>query len=581
MLKQGCRHAERWWVTARRASAVALALTAAMAVPAVTAASPTANVSLTFPASVTVGESGSGSLTIANASTFEDPSFTLCSSGENGPCAGSDGIVITPSCAQVVGGGGTLTCTAGGADAGVLQLDKSATGAAGSRCEGVLFLLEPFDAARGTFRISPTGGQDIRLAIAEQCRVDFTFRAMRMPALDGSGQPGAQTLPVATVGGRTYLSQPVAGGTSSLLTVTPAPPPPPSVTAVVPGSPSNDNLPEVVGTAAAGTTVNVYADVACGGSAVVQGAAEAFVTVGLTAAVADNTTTTFAATVTDPATGLSSPCSASSGSYVEDSAPPDTTIVAGPSGTTDDDAPVFRFLTDDPGATLSCRRNGAAFLPCVSPLQLPILQEADYSFEVRATDGAGNTDPTPASRAFAVGTTFQTSSLSGCSLRGKPRTGTPYNDDLRGTAAIDLLVGMSGSDVLRGLGGRDCLSGQGGTDRLYGGTGADQLFGGTDNDVLRGDSGNDRVNGESGVDRLDGGSGNDRLGGGSGNDRLTDRRGRDTFIGGAGHDRIDARDSAAGDRRKHDVIRCGAGHDTVLADRRDKVARDCERVTRR
>lgn len=53
------------------------------------------------------------------------------------------------------------------------------------------------------------------------------------------------------------------------------------------------------------------------------------------------------------------------------------------------------------------------------------------------------------------------------------------------------------------------------------------------------------------------------------------------FSGGAGIDRIDARDASAGDRRERDAIFCGAGHDFVLADRRDSVAGDCESVTRR
>jgi hypothetical protein len=29
-----------------------------------------------------------------------------------------------------------------------------------------------------------------------------------------------------------------------------------------------------------------------------------------------------------------------------------------------------------------------------------------------------------------------------------------------------------------------------------------------------------------------------------------------------------------------DLIRCGSGRDRVIAERRDRIARDCERVTR-
>jgi Ca2+-binding RTX toxin-like protein len=54
--------------------------------------------------------------------------------------------------------------------------------------------------------------------------------------------------------------------------------------------------------------------------------------------------------------------------------------------------------------------------------------------------------------------------------------------------------------------------------------------------------------------------------GGAGSDRIS---------GGAGNDVIRAKDGT------RDVIRCGAGRDTVVADRSDKVRKDCERVRRR
>jgi hypothetical protein len=46
---------------------------------------------------------------------------------------------------------------------------------------------------------------------------------------------------------------------------------------------------------------------------------------------------------------------------------------------------------------------------------------------------------------------------------------------------------------------------------------------------------------------------------------------------GAGNDVIVAVDS----RRHRDQISCGRGNDRVIADRNDRVTRDCERVTRR
>jgi Ca2+-binding RTX toxin-like protein len=68
----------------------------------------------------------------------------------------------------------------------------------------------------------------------------------------------------------------------------------------------------------------------------------------------------------------------------------------------------------------------------------------------------------------------------------------------------------------------------------------------------------------------------------AGADRLADHSGRDSFSGGAGNDHIDARDTTALGRRTPDTVSCGSGrYDVVLADRRDRVNHDCERIIRR
>jgi Ca2+-binding RTX toxin-like protein len=105
------------------------------------------------------------------------------------------------------------------------------------------------------------------------------------------------------------------------------------------------------------------------------------------------------------------------------------------------------------------------------------------------------------------------------------------------------------------------------------------VLGGPGADVLRGDDGDDALSGEDGNDTIGGGKGDDGLAGGAGTDSLTDGRGTDDFKGGAGDDRIDARDTTAAGRRGSDTVSCGAGRrDVALVDRRDHVARDCERV---
>ena len=88
---------------------------------------------------------------------------------------------------------------------------------------------------------------------------------------------------------------------------------------------------------------------------------------------------------------------------------------------------------------------------------------------------------------------------------------------------------------------------------VFAAIGAAAPSGGPGNDLVRGTPGADKLYGRGGNDRLFGLGGNDLLVGGSGNDALT---------GGAGADRLS----------------CGPGRDTANADRRDRVARDCESV---
>lgn len=164
--------------------------------------------------------------------------------------------------------------------------------------------------------------------------------------------------------------------------------------------------------------------------------------------------------------------------------------------------------------------------------------------------------------------------------------------NILGTGGNDRLVGTGAADVLQGLAGNDCLSGGLGNDRLDGGTGNDLIYGEQGNDRLAGSSGSDKLRGSSGNDSLSGGSGDDgtaagagndtvlggagddRLTGSAGADRLSGGSGGDRFSGGSGADRISARDGI------RDTINCGSGRDRVTADRRDRVSRNCERVSR-
>ena len=92
-------------------------------------------------------------------------------------------------------------------------------------------------------------------------------------------------------------------------------------------------------------------------------------------------------------------------SFTVDATAPETTIDSGPSGTTTDPTPSFGFSSSEPGSSFECKVDAGAYAPCSSPLTTGALADGSHSFSVRATDSAGNTDATPASRSFTVDAT--------------------------------------------------------------------------------------------------------------------------------------------------------------------------------
>jgi hypothetical protein len=81
---------------------------------------------------------------------------------------------------------------------------------------------------------------------------------------------------------------------------------------------------------------------------------------------------------------------------------PDTSIISGPSGIVASPDASFAFAATATGSTFECRLDGGAYAGCTSPQGYSGLDAGTHTFDVRATDPAGNTDPTPASRSWQV-----------------------------------------------------------------------------------------------------------------------------------------------------------------------------------
>ena len=83
---------------------------------------------------------------------------------------------------------------------------------------------------------------------------------------------------------------------------------------------------------------------------------------------------------------------------------PDTTLTTTPA--LPGSAPTFAFSSPEPGARFECRLDGSAgtgaFTACTSPTSYPGLAPGAYTFFVRAVDGAGTADATPAASTFTV-----------------------------------------------------------------------------------------------------------------------------------------------------------------------------------
>src|SRR5205085_335160 len=81
--------------------------------------------------------------------------------------------------------------------------------------------------------------------------------------------------------------------------------------------------------------------------------------------------------------------------FTVDTTPPTTSITSGPQGTTAATSARFAFTSSEAASSLQCQLDGGAWTACTSPQSYSSLAVGTHTFSVRATDSAGNVDPSP------------------------------------------------------------------------------------------------------------------------------------------------------------------------------------------
>ena len=85
-------------------------------------------------------------------------------------------------------------------------------------------------------------------------------------------------------------------------------------------------------------------------------------------------------------------------------APPTTTITSGPQGTTSATSARFAFTSSEAGSGFQCQLDGGSWTACTSPQPYSSLALGAHTFSVRATDPAGNVDPSPPVASWTIDT---------------------------------------------------------------------------------------------------------------------------------------------------------------------------------
>jgi hypothetical protein len=131
-----------------------------------------------------------------------------------------------------------------------------------------------------------------------------------------------------------------------------------------------------------------------------------------------------------------------------DTAPPDTMINSGPPNPANSSSASFSFSGTDGGtgvASFECKLDGGSFAACTSPQSYSGLSNGSHTFQVRAVDGIGNADPTPASYTWTVDTVAPAVTINQSAAQVDPTGGSPINFTV---VFSELVTGFTNSDVV-------------------------------------------------------------------------------------------------------------------------------------
>ncbi len=214
-----------------------------------------------------------------------------------------------------------------------------------------------------------------------------------VPAV-GGGVPGTQSSAAAPDGLAYGATSGSTGRTVSLAGPLPSPAQP---TGLVPanGSTTNNARPPITGNATANATIIVSLD---------------GVELGRTTAAANGSFSfTPSADIAEGAHVVSVAAEVqairsqpTSVTVTFDRTAPNTTITATPATLTNAPNATFTFVSNEAGASFECDLDSGGFAACTSPVAYTGLADGGHTFLVRATDAAGNIDPTPASHAWQI-----------------------------------------------------------------------------------------------------------------------------------------------------------------------------------